>query len=70
MEWSTIAVSHPIKKKKKKKIAVSHKRNIQVNSCAHFTTFDLITLGEVQIILLALDADENCLDNLRADLRS
>ena len=66
MEWSTIAVSHPIKKK----IAVSHKRNIQVNSCAHFTTFDLITLGEVQIILLALDADENCLDNLRADLRS
>ena len=68
MEWSTIAVSHPIKKKKK--IAVSHKRNIQVNSCAHFTTFDLITLGEVQIILLALDADENCLDNLRADLRS
>ena len=56
MEWSIIAVSH--------------KRNIQVNSCAHFTTFDLITLGEVQTILLALDADENCLDNLRADLRS
>ena len=44
--------------------------NIQVNSWAHFTTFDLITLGEVQTILLALDADENCLDNLRADLRS
>lgn len=56
MEWSTITVSH--------------KRNIQVNSCAHFTTFDLITLKEVQILLLELDADENCLGNLRVDLRS